>query len=825
MAEERHATAPPPSSLGGLFNPPDLGEDDAPRNKPISSARQALGIVKSWQKRNKARANKNKVLSDHYNGETPFDEKALEAEGESWRANFPTFTLTSIVDRVVPRTGNQVHQQKYLTPSKLPSTYDDAETKSEKFQTRLTALVRGWNGWNDYVDSLITENCLYGYTASIQLDANNWRPEPFRQEDLLFDENTSPDAGKLQCFAVLRSYYVHELVQILTDPDTAEKAGYHLEGLRLAIDKAVPRKADLINNPRAISDLVREANLFTSFQETVKTVETAHVFVRNYENGVVDQWWLNLSAQGTTKAPSPSGGEDEDDPVLLALLPEVSKRMEDVITLFTYQAGSNRYFGSKGLGRMLVNFSIMNDRLRMQFLDGVFKSQQLVGTAAETDIPTLSMHVRGSMLIAPEGFTPLQQQFLANAQDFKMAEDGMTQLAQSIAGAYLPFENDAATGSEPPTATEVQVDASREDEINQGIQNRWWSSFTKMMGTIQRRACSVRNVLAAVKRREARDKALQKGKHLVSDELYEMLAEVAKSETAKAFEKAPDLGLADEQAVEMIVGLLDDNLTPEEVLVVSQAPSLEFNSQVGAQEDARFIQFMPLIKDDAAFDQSKAKEMFSNAFIGPDRTRSIYIPSPEQTSIIEQQRQQVLEMTAIMAGEKVQVSGRDPHSVHFDTLMPKVGNALQQMHAQPPEDVSDGLMANVGGLIQHGKDHLDALGQSNPAEAQARQKPMDEALKAQQALSKQVAVARAQQVQEAQQAQLEQAQAALAAHVTNAVSSPVPPVGPKGALHIPAPPKAAAMGKAAATPPVMSPPSMAPQAPPAPSLAPSGATP
>lgn len=775
------------NTQSGMFNPPDLDSRDEPRNKPISSARQALGIVRAWRKRNKVRAEKNKVISDHYNGKSPFDEQELKEDGESWRANFPTFTLTSIVDRVVPRTANQVHQQKYLTPSKLPSTYDDAETKSEKFQTRMTGLLRGWNGWNDYLDSLITENSLYGYTASVQLDPNNWRPDPLRQEDLLFDENTSPDAEKLQCFAILKSYYIHDLTKIL-DSDSAEKAGYHLEGIRLAIDKAVPKKADLINNPRAISDLIREGNYFTSFQETVKTVSTAHVFVRDYKNGTVDEWWINLDAQQGSRAPS-SSDVDEDDPVLLAHLPEVAKRMHDKIILFTYQAGSNRYFGSKGLGRMLINFSIMNDRLRMQFYDALYKSQQLVGTAAENEIPNLSMHVRSNMMIMPESFTPLQQQFPCNAQDFRVAEQGNTTLAQSIAGAYLPFENTMAQGAEPPTATEVQIDASREDEINQGIANRWWSSFTKMVGCIQRKACSARNVTAASKRRVARDKALEKNKHLVSEDLYDLINDVAKGETSKLFEKSPDIGLADEKAVTMIMELLDDGLTPEEILVIAHAPSAEFNSQVGAQEDARYMQFRPTIKDNPNFDQGKADELWAIAAIGPDKAKQLYIPNPEQTSQLEQQRQQIVEMTAIMAGEKVDVSPRDPHDVHFDAVMPKVGNVLQTLHTQDPTAVSDDLMANTQGLISHAKDHLDALGATNPDAAKQRQKPLDEALKAQQDLSMRIQKARALQKQQ----QDAQQQAAIQQMVMGAISQPpapqAPPTGPPGAVHIPPPPK------------------------------------
>jgi hypothetical protein len=261
-------------------------------NKPIASAYQAFEVFQRLQRDNQARANRNKLIADAYNGGNPFDQKKLDANSEGWRANFSTLVLATFVDRVTPRLTDAVHAMKYLTASELPDSFVDAVNKTQKFRERTTEQIRSWNGWIDYVEQVATENVLYGYTGAVQMDEYEWRPQTFRQEDLLFDEQTPQLADKVPVFVVKANYYIHEAVAIIENTEVAEEAGYNIDNIKAAIEKAAPPYDSFVYNPRQLSDMVREGNLYYSFHRSSKMIETAHVFVKCYDS-TVDHWWVN----------------------------------------------------------------------------------------------------------------------------------------------------------------------------------------------------------------------------------------------------------------------------------------------------------------------------------------------------------------------------------------------------------------------------------------------------------------------------------------------------------------------------------------------------
>ena len=710
----------------GRFNAPKFGEgrdETKVVNKPISTAQQAFEVFQRLQRDNQARANRNKLIADQYNGSPPWDAKKLDAAGEGWRANFSTLVLATFVDRVTPRLTDAVHGMKYLTASTLPDSYLNATTKSQKFRERTTELIRQWNGWVDYVEAVAVENTLYGYTASVQMDEYEWRPKTFRQEDTLFDEQSPQLADKVPVFVIKANYYIHEACNIIEDADAAEKAGYNVENLKTAIEKATPPYDSFVYNPRQLSDMVREGNLYYSFHRSSKMLETAHVFVKCYDN-TVDHWWVNRNAsrksnkQPRTRPQRPlqdSGNGDavpkqtESDPYELFFGESVAVAMDDVLTLFSFQAGNGRLFGSKGIGRLLYNISLALEKTRMSFIDAMWISGLLVGQAEEAIIGRLQPHVRSPFLIIPEGFSLLMQQFRVDINNWLGLDQKLSTTAELIAGAFLPDRPQISNnGAVMQTATQSAIDVSKEEEVKAGMMNRWWTQFTKGIGSMQRRIYSITNMRAAVKQRKARQKAAEQGKTLVNKELYDAMMDVD-SDTNQLFMPAPENKDADDAAVETILALLDDGLSVQEIMIIANQPATEFTKHAGAQDDMMFIQFYQLAKNNPNFDQSKLDEQAGNRLIGFKECKEILLPAPQSTTQIEAQRDQQLEWTTMLGGDGVQVSARDPHLQHFQTIIPAVVDHMRIYAQMPPIQVpKDGLTACKLGLT-HAEAHLQAL--------------------------------------------------------------------------------------------------------------------
>lgn len=722
----------------GRFNQPEFGEGkNATKvvNKPITTAQQAFEVFSRLQRDNQARANRNKLIADAYNGGSPFDQKKLDAAAQGWRANFSTLVLATFVDRVTPRLTDAVHAMKYLTASELPDSFVDATNKTQKFRERTTELIRSWNGWIDYVEQVACENVLYGYTAAVQMDEYEWRPKTFRQEDTLFDEQSPQLAEKVPVFVIKANYYIHEACAIIEDADTAEEAGYNVENIKAAIEKAAPPYDSFVYNPRQLSDMVREGNLYYSFHRSSKMLETAHVFVKCYDN-TVDHWWVNRNAskrsQKSRKAParvsqpSPTRNGDteprafEEDPYELFYGEAVAITMDDVLTLFSFQAGNNRLFGSKGIGRLLYNISLAIEKCRMSFIDAMWISGLLVGQAEESIIGRLQPHVRSPFLIIPEGFSLLMQQFRVDINCWIGLDQKLVNTAEIIAGAFMPDQQQVTNnGQMIQTATKESIDAVKEEEVKAGMMQRWWVQFTKGTGSMQRRIYSKLNLRTALGQRKARLKAADIGKTLIAKDLYETMMDVD-PDTAKQFTGAPDLEQADAGAVETIMALMDDGLSIQEIIILANQPATEFTEHTGAQDDLMFMQFYQVAKNNPNFDQSKLDEMAANRMIGFKETKEIFVPQPTQTSDIEAQRAQQMEWTTMLGGIGVQVSQRDPHMQHFQTLLPAVADHLKIAMQMPPIQVPKDLLNACKLGATHSEAHLQAMMQQGANKRQLR---------------------------------------------------------------------------------------------------------
>jgi hypothetical protein len=764
------------------LNPAEIPDGESePDRRPIENATQALGIFRRFEINNRKRMERNKVIADAYNGEAPYSQSELEAASQGWRSNFSTLFMASLIDRVCPKFVDAIHSMKYLTASQLPSEYGESDDKTVMFRNEITKLIREWSGWADFVAQVAQENVIYGYTASVFMDELNWRPRTFPEEKLFFDDNSPQWAGNLPIACIRVDYYIHELTEILRDPDTAEDAGYEVDNIRKAINAAMPPKESFLSNPRQLSDLVREGNMYLSYHRQSRMVQTAHIFVQGYEGQGVDHWWVNIRSLNIAMGANVEGApdwqdigkttppDDENNPALLFYAQDVSRNMKDVIGLFSFQAGNCKLFGSKGLGRLLVNIDQAVNRCRMCFIDSIYQQGLIIAQADEKDIPFMTPRVAYPFIWIPKTADISKSAFEANADAFLSLDNKLTAVSEIIAGAFIPGSITIQGGPEQ-TATEVSIDAQRENEIKQGILNRWWTHMTETVGCMQRRICSVDNIRAAIEYIQARDDAATSGLKLVTQRNFELLTAID-PHNSDSYEAAPNLGTADFDAVHSIVKLIDGGLAPEEILFISQTSASDFSQDVGVLRDQALTQYAMVARGDPDIDQYKLKEMVTIAQLGPERAKELLIPQQENTTSLEQARAQLIEFSAMLEGEPIVVSPRDAHLIHFRALQQRVFPMLNQMaQIKPASSVPPQMMNSVTMAVQHGEAHLDMLLQSK-AVKQKDIAPEMEALKQAQKILTQIAQATEQEQALAQQQQAAAAQAQQANMMTAATQA------------------------------------------------------
>jgi hypothetical protein len=369
---------------------------------------------------------------------------------------------------------------------------------------------------------------------------------------------------------------------------------------------------------------------------------------------------------------------------------------------------------------LLYNISLALEKTRMAFVDAMWISGMLVGQAEEAVIGRLQPHIRSPFMIIPEGFQLLMQQFKVDVNCWLGLDQKLTNTAEIIAGAFMPDQQQISNnGQVMQTATKESIDAVKEEEVKAGMMNRWWVQFTKGISSMQRRIYSKVNLRAALQQRKARLKAADKGQTLIARDLYEAMYEVD-PDTDKQFVKAPDLGQADPASVETIIELMDDGLSIQEIIILAHEPATEFTSHAGRDDDMMFLQFYQMAKNNPNFDQSRLDEQAGNRLIGFKNCKELYVPQPSQTSDIEAQRAQQLEWTTMLGGIGVQVSQRDPHMQHFQTLIPAVADHLKIAHQMPPVQVPKDLLQACKLGATHCEAHIQSMMQQGANKRQLK---------------------------------------------------------------------------------------------------------
>ena len=120
----------------------------------ITDIGQALQLVRSLQAENREREKKNSRILERYNAERPFNPHQLKADGLSWKTNFTTKPLTTLIDKVVPRFTSAIRRMKYLTAANLPDRFPDASEKSEQFQREITETCRAHEQWDEFLNDI-----------------------------------------------------------------------------------------------------------------------------------------------------------------------------------------------------------------------------------------------------------------------------------------------------------------------------------------------------------------------------------------------------------------------------------------------------------------------------------------------------------------------------------------------------------------------------------------------------------------------------------------------------------------------------------------------
>lgn len=626
-----------PETTGGI-NAPDLSPAGKPQRRALSSVAQMRNLISSLKTAARERNTRNARITAKYNSEKPHTQSSLEADGLGWKSNFTTKPLPMLVNKVSPRLKKALDAVKYLTNSKLPDDVPGGAEKTEAFRREITTLIRSRPGWNDLLTEISMENVLFGYAAVAWLDEFGWFPKFFRQDQFYVPTGNKQESAKTQLVILKDKYLIHELFSMIEDKEAAKAAGWKIQNVIEAINKAVPdyRRNKSDGWERVYEDLQREANVGLSHENGAMVIYVWHLFGQEAD-GKVSHYILTDEGAGKDGAAKELLLEREDQ----------YESMPEALGLFAFEYGNGTLHGSKGIGREVYAMAAMLDRARNEVVDRLNLAGKLIIQADDKALRRFKMSVVGNALLIGQGYQVTERKIDPNIEAFLQLDQFLTSLLDQMAGAVTP----KALEGERVTAAAVNLLASREEESRDTITSRFLTQFATVQSTMQKRICDPN----------------------VSDE------------DAKAFQK------------KMLL-----IMSREELNQIAAMPVAETIADYTTIERQQIVSIAMENKGDPLFNQKELRRRSMAAQIDEEFADSVLLPDEDPTILAEQTRLQQMEMLLIAGqGTMVPISPRDNHVIHLGIIMPALEQAAQVTSQQADGlPILKAMLAHAQGHLQ-----------------------------------------------------------------------------------------------------------------------------
>jgi hypothetical protein len=707
------------SKQDGLLNTTQVSDQVKVTQRAIIDGAQAWRVFSEIEKANQERNTTDAVIWNKYNDGQPFDPKALADAGQSNRYNFPTGFMSSIVDRVTPVPIAIIDSARYLTSASLCNTdytkgeYDPKTgqppvdpTKGSKtgiLREKVTKYIRRWPDWKTFCTGLCQELVLIGRCFAVFLDPYTPWPKFFRTDQAFLPNGTGEHARTVQFLVAKQDLLVHELVNFIRNKDAAQAAGWDIANTVMAINAALPinltQEGSQPANQRTYEDCIREGNRGASYAGA-SVIKIAHV--------------LAVEATDTIGKDNPVTHfilyRDKNHEVLFKKEDRFDK-VDDALTLFTLEPGNGKFYGSKGLGRKLINKHLAIERARNRMFDQLEMSGLMILHADAARAPQVQFKVRHPFILTTTDAQFVDQEISANVKAYLDADAKMMDLAQQRVGQYLPNQLTNNEGMRDKTAKEVTVDYQREAEAKVAFLSRFWGQFADLVSAIQR--------------------------------------------------KLLDPQTTDKAAKELQAELINAGITKEEMQEFANAPAAEVIQDLTQIQNQQILMVSQAYANDPDINTRELKIRTISAMASPAIAEALVLPPKDVTAnILESAREQMLETEAMNMGSPgMPVSPRDNHKTHLDVIIPDLLKAVSS--ASQVGIAPDGLGKLAAGLT-HAQAHLQAWQQAG-GDAKTL-KPYIEGLKQVDVILKKLSVKTAQgmaqqQDQQAQaQGQAQQAQ-------------------------------------------------------------------
>jgi hypothetical protein len=430
---------------------------DAPQHR-IGDPEQAQRVwMRCFQGYIYNRGRINAKVQAAINGEVPVAQAALDEAGLGWMSNVNFRMLEADVNAgQIPyyMLFADVPQYAQVTVRIPKLTAQQNKSIGDIIGAEHKVLCDQWKQFDYHMQLSIANMVKYGSGPLYFPDKDDFRYRAAQQGTVYVPDETTQDLTELALCFVYYEWEVTDLFREISHPK-AEEAGWNVQNIKEVLMNACNEFSGFTRNKswEYWEQKLREEDVYWS--NVVPKVRTTWGYVREFD-GKITRFLITANWNIGSTDWLYYGDREFDS-------------WQQIIHPFFSEIGNGNWNGVKGLGIKAYNWRDGQNRLWNRIMDAAFLGTQVVWQAQDAkSAEDFQMVQMGPNAIIPAGVNVVQSPLVSTLDKPMNVAEAMERGLQRNVGGIR--QNQMDQSSQPPTATQSNIDATYNSQLTQAGQ-------------------------------------------------------------------------------------------------------------------------------------------------------------------------------------------------------------------------------------------------------------------------------------------------------------------------------------------------------------------
>lgn len=382
----------PESALSELA-PPNPGGEQPQR---VRSATGARDLIKRAEKAVEHRIEQYRAVADAYDRIPPDTEEELRADGLGWAANVDWGGMEAGIDEAKEQLLNLMMEPEQFVKFRSAANVQGKAAQLQALSEIDAEILRAWDEWEDAAQLMVHHRVSFGCGVYHWPTPNGWHFRALNPANLITPERAPLNPEKWAWAAVVTEFEIPQLLEVLTDTESAKETGWKIGNVRKAIEKWKGGTGTQYDQNFDVEALVHAFDRGTTWGalDDTTTIKGYILYVREWD-GMISEHWLT----------------NQDEVGFLFERNDKHRSMSSCISILPHGLGDGYLNRVRGYGVKMLPYHDTENRVMNHAIDVTWLASGMILKGEQDGLNQLPELQFGAFTILPSDFELLQSSF------------------------------------------------------------------------------------------------------------------------------------------------------------------------------------------------------------------------------------------------------------------------------------------------------------------------------------------------------------------------------------------------------------------------------